>query len=226
MTEETVNVAEAKKKFSELLGRVAFGKKHILITKRGKPMARLAPADEINLHLSNARGWPEDDDPFFAAHRSNYTRSSQTSAKDYRRGSCSIVYLLDTNILCELIKRHPSPHLLPQLGSKPAHSLLTSSICVMELRFGSALRHDFETFWQQITKEIISRVNLIPIGDKEVLVAGDILAGLRKTGNIIGLEDLLIAASAITSQYAVVTANIRHFTRIRDLKVENWLEPA
>ena len=67
MTEETVNVAEAKKKVSELLGRVAFGKKHILITKRGKPMARLAPADEINLHLSNARGWLEDDDPFFAA---------------------------------------------------------------------------------------------------------------------------------------------------------------
>ena len=38
MPEETVNVAEAKKHFSELLGRVAFGKKHILITKRGKPM--------------------------------------------------------------------------------------------------------------------------------------------------------------------------------------------
>jgi prevent-host-death family protein len=65
MSEETINVAEAKKKFSELLGRVAFGKKHILITKRGKPMARLVPADEINLHLSNAKGWLEDDDPFF-----------------------------------------------------------------------------------------------------------------------------------------------------------------
>jgi len=96
----------------------------------------------------------------------------------------------------------------------------------MELRFGSALRDDFETFWQQITKEIISRVNIISIGDKEALVAGDILAGLRKTGNIVGLEDVLIAASAITNQYAVVTANIRHFTRIRGLKVENWLEPA
>ena len=65
MTEETVNVAEAKKKFSELLGRVAFGKKHILITKRGKPMARLVPADEITIHLSNAKGWLENDDPFF-----------------------------------------------------------------------------------------------------------------------------------------------------------------
>lgn len=46
---------------------MAFGKKHILITKRGKPMARLVPADEIDTHLSNAKGWLEDDDPFFDA---------------------------------------------------------------------------------------------------------------------------------------------------------------
>ena len=103
------------------------------------------------------------------------------------------MYLLDTNILSELIKRHPSPHLLSQLGSKPAHSLFTSSICVMELRFGSALRDDFETFWQQIIREIISRVNIVPIGEKEAMVAGDILADLRKTGNIIGLEDMAYA---------------------------------
>ncbi len=67
MAEDTINVAEAKKHFSELLGQVAYGKKHILITKRGKPMARLVPADEPGNHLSNARGWLEDDDPFFDA---------------------------------------------------------------------------------------------------------------------------------------------------------------
>ena len=65
MNDETVNVAEAKKHFSELLGQVAFGKKHILITKRGKPMARLVPVDEINRHLSQAKGWLQNDDPFF-----------------------------------------------------------------------------------------------------------------------------------------------------------------
>jgi len=67
MIEVTVNIAKAKKHFSELLGQVAFGKKHILITKRGKPMARLVPADEIDTHLSQAKGWLEDDDPFFDA---------------------------------------------------------------------------------------------------------------------------------------------------------------
>ena len=134
------------------------------------------------------------------------------------------MYLLDTNILSELIRRKPNAHLLARLGAEPAHNLFTSCICIMELRFGSALREDFEKFWQKITKEIISKVNILPIGEKEGLVAGDILAGLRKTGQIIGLEDVLIAASAITNQYPVVTANTRHFSRITGLQVENWLE--
>ena len=40
MNEESINVAKAKKHLSELLGRVAYEKQQILITKRGKPMAR------------------------------------------------------------------------------------------------------------------------------------------------------------------------------------------
>jgi prevent-host-death family protein len=41
----SVNVAEAKKQFSDLLGRVAYGGETILITRRGKPMAKLVPPD-------------------------------------------------------------------------------------------------------------------------------------------------------------------------------------
>jgi len=65
MIDETVNIAEAKKHFSEILGQVAYGKKHILITKRGKPMARLVPADQIDMHLGNVKGWLDNNDPFF-----------------------------------------------------------------------------------------------------------------------------------------------------------------
>jgi len=65
---------------------------------------------------------------------------------------------------------------------------------------------------------------ILPLGEKEVLVAGDILAGLRKSGQIIGLEDVLIGAAALANQYTVVTANTRHFSRIKGLRVENWLE--
>jgi tRNA(fMet)-specific endonuclease VapC len=133
------------------------------------------------------------------------------------------MYLLDTNILSELIKKRPNPDFLSHLGSKPAHALFTSCICVMELRFGSALREDFKIFWQKINKEILSRINIVPFGEKEALTAGDLLADIRKNSRNIGLEDVMIAASAIANKYTVVTANTRHFSRIKGLIVENWL---
>lgn len=67
MTEESINIAEAKKHFSELIGQVAYAKKSLLITKRGKPMARLVPIEEAKPHLRDAQGWLDAEDPFFAA---------------------------------------------------------------------------------------------------------------------------------------------------------------
>lgn len=134
------------------------------------------------------------------------------------------MYLLDTNILSELIKKRPNGHLLSQLRSKPSHTLLTSCICIMELRFGSMLREDFEVFWPKINREIVSRVRVVPLGEKESLLAGDILADMRKTGQSIGIEDVLIAASAMTNKCIMVTANVRHFSRISGLVIENWLK--
>jgi tRNA(fMet)-specific endonuclease VapC len=133
-------------------------------------------------------------------------------------------YLLDTNILSELIKKQPNPHLLARLNSESPQALSTSCICVMELRFGSALRQDFESFWDRVTEQILSRVKILPFGLEEALTAGDLLASSQRTGQPIGIEDILIAATALHHQCALVTANIRHFTRIANLAVENWLE--
>jgi len=110
------------------------------------------------------------------------------------------------------------------IRSRPSHNLLTSGICVMELRFGSMLREDFEVFWLKINKEIISRVKVIPLEENDALMAGDILADMRKTDQGIGIQDVLIAASAITSKCIMVTTNTRHFSRINNLIVKNWLE--
>jgi prevent-host-death family protein len=63
----SLNVAEAKRRLSELIGRVAFGHETVLITRRGKPMARLAPIGAApSPHLADVRGWLDDDDPFLA----------------------------------------------------------------------------------------------------------------------------------------------------------------
>ena len=66
---ESLNVAEAKRRLSELLGRVAFGGETVVITRRGRPMAKLVPPDEpeARSHLADVRGWLDDADEFFSA---------------------------------------------------------------------------------------------------------------------------------------------------------------
>src|SRR5215471_2712143 len=63
----TINVADAKRHFADLLGRVAYGGETITITRRGKPMARLVPVDVDTAapHVADVQGWLEDDDPLF-----------------------------------------------------------------------------------------------------------------------------------------------------------------
>ncbi len=68
MTERTISVAEAKKRFSDLLGRVAYGGETFVIARRGRPVARLVPLDGGGRsHLAQVKGWLDEDDPFFAA---------------------------------------------------------------------------------------------------------------------------------------------------------------
>jgi len=135
------------------------------------------------------------------------------------------MYLLDTNILSELIKKQPNPHIISRLRSKPVHSLFTSCVCVSELRYGSSLREDFEEFWSKINEEIFSRINIVPLGQKEAVLAGDILAQLRETEENIGMDDILVAACALANQFTMVTAHVERYSGIKGLSVENWFEP-
>jgi len=65
MPEKTVSIADARKYFSSIIGEVAYGKRRVLITKRGKPMAWPTPAVLEKSHLAEAKGWLENNDPFF-----------------------------------------------------------------------------------------------------------------------------------------------------------------
>ena len=67
MLNKEFSVAEAKKRFSEILSRVAYGREQIVILKRGKPLAVLVPPHESPKedHLSKVQGWLDESDPFF-----------------------------------------------------------------------------------------------------------------------------------------------------------------
>lgn len=76
----SLNVAEAKRRFSELLGRVGYGGARVLITRRGRPMAELVAPGTIRSGggLAEVVGWLDADAPFFAAIDEVVERRSRT----------------------------------------------------------------------------------------------------------------------------------------------------
>lgn len=129
-------------------------------------------------------------------------------------------YLLDTNILSDLI-RHPQGEVADQISSAGEDTVCTSIIVAAELRFGAA---------KSGSPNLADRVDLILSAlDIQALEApadrhyGKIRQQLTRQGMPIGANDLLIAAQALALDLTVVTANVREFSRVPGLKVENWL---
>jgi len=131
-------------------------------------------------------------------------------------------YLLDTHVLSELLKKKPETAVVRSLNLIPVKDLYTSSICVMELRRGSRRRPDSERLWERIERQLLVRVQILAFGEREALLAGDIQADLEGSGNPVGTEDALIAATALAHGLIVATRNTAHFSRIRTLRVINW----
>ena len=133
------------------------------------------------------------------------------------------MYLLDTNILSELVKKKPNDNLIARLESVPFISLYTASICIMELRYGALRMKNGEDLWANIQTKIVSKLQIIPFSYKEALKAAEILHELYLLGRPIGIEDIMIASIALSNRLIVISGNIKHFSRVPNLPVENWL---
>lgn len=133
-----------------------------------------------------------------------------------------MAYLLDTNLLSELIRKKPSELVLDRLRGIRIEELYSSSVCVMELRFGAARHPHGRRLWKRIQDDVLSKISILPVGFDEAATAGEILAELQAAGTPIGVEDVLIGSTALVHELTVVTRNVKHLARIRGLQVENW----
>ena len=70
----------------------------------------------------------------------------------------------------------------------------------------------------------MSVFKVLPFEIPVAKVYGDIVARLEKRGQIIGGNDLSIAAHSLSRKLTLVTSNVREFNRVDGLKVENWVE--
>ncbi|GAN81992.1 type II toxin-antitoxin system VapC family toxin [Acidocella aminolytica] len=129
-------------------------------------------------------------------------------------------YLLDTNILSDLI-RHPQGRVAEQIRRVGEAEVCTSIIVAAELRFGAAKRGSARLAQQLET--VLSVLDVAPFEQPADEAYGAIRAQLELAGTPIGGNDLLIAAQAKALGCTVVTDNEREFGRVDGLACENWL---
>ena len=71
----------------------------------------------------------------------------------------------------------------------------------------------------------ISHNHVVPLDKQALGAAAEIYAQLQKQGTLINEGDMLIAGTAVALNAVLVTNNTAHFSRIPQLKIENWRLP-
>lgn len=133
------------------------------------------------------------------------------------------MYLLDTDILSNLLAKRPSARLLRRLGEVPAIAQFTSSITVGEICYGLHKSSRPDYYRERLERLVWPYVQIVPFDRNAAEAYGELRAKLERKGERLSDPDLMIAAIGLSRSLVVVTGNIKHFGRIEKLKVENWL---
>lgn len=129
-------------------------------------------------------------------------------------------YLLDTNALSDLMK-NPQGAVAAKLRSlSPSDQFCTSIVVAAELRYGAAKKAS--AVLSARVEELLQAMEVLPLNGDADRHYGRLRADLERRGMLIGGNDMLIAAHALAANCILVTANVQEFSRVRDLKLENW----
>jgi tRNA(fMet)-specific endonuclease VapC len=129
-------------------------------------------------------------------------------------------YLLDTNI-CIYIRRQNPPKLLARFQKLAPGEAAISVVAFGELHYGAEKSPTPERAAKEL-QALMSALPVLPMPLDAGKRYGEIRADLERRGEIIGGNDLWIAAHAKAANLILVTNNEREFRRIANLEVENW----
>jgi tRNA(fMet)-specific endonuclease VapC len=129
----------------------------------------------------------------------------------------SVAYLLDTDAVVDVLRGRPG--VAERLGKISPEDVGVSAMTVAELLFGALCSHDAERSEREV-RRFLDVIRTIPFGRSAAVAHSRIRYSLRKQD--IGPNDLVIAATAMSAKATVVTANVREFSRVEGLVVENW----
>ena len=133
--------------------------------------------------------------------------------------STEITYMLDTCICVDYL-RAKNEKLLRRVR-ECSHDVSISAIVAAELFHGAYHSKRVEENLRD-TVELISNFDVVPFDEPEAKAYGQILDSLQRKGQVIGSNDIMIAATALIRNAVLVTNNTHEFSRIDGLKLDDW----
>ncbi|MGK7904269.1 MAG: type II toxin-antitoxin system VapC family toxin [Hormoscilla sp.] len=130
-----------------------------------------------------------------------------------------MIYLLDTNACIHHLKFADSP--ITRKLSIHLYETAVSSVTKAELFYG-AMRSNNPTQSIRRQQDFLKLFPSLPFDDDAARICGRIRAQLSNQGKPIGAYDLQIAAISLVHDLTLVTHNVREFSRVQDLKIEDW----
>lgn len=129
-------------------------------------------------------------------------------------------YLLDTNICVYWLKGNE--HIEQKVLSVGIDNIFISFVTVSELYYGAYKSERVDENLAMMRK-LTDRIDVIDSDDAISKAFGNLKASLENAGLIIDDADMFIAACALVHGLTMVTNNTKHFKRIKELKLDNWI---
>lgn len=133
------------------------------------------------------------------------------------------MYLFDTDTISSVLRKDPPSGLLRRLAGVPPGRQFTSAITVGELVYGAYRSARRDHFLSKLDQLVWPNVQILPFDEAAGRVYGQLRARLERAGSPLAEPDLRIAAITLVHDLTLITGNLRHFVRIKELKIENWL---
>ena len=134
------------------------------------------------------------------------------------------LYMLDTYISSYIMKRSHAA-VLERLRNTAVGEVCISVVALAELQYGVEMSP--RTLQDGAALEAFLRhVEVMDLSSSCAGAYAEIRGGLKRSGAMIGANDLWIAAHARSLGMTLVTNNVREFSRVPGLKIENWTETA
>lgn len=134
-----------------------------------------------------------------------------------------MAFLFDIDAFSELLRPHPAVKYIQWLLRVPREDQFTSAVVIGELYKGAYRSRAREHHLKNIEQRVLPAVVVLPYDVATAKVFGQLRARLEESGNILPDADIQIAATAVYHDIELVTGNLRHFSRIVDLKVNTIL---